>query len=69
MTEQRFLDMKEVCVYTHLSKSNVYKKVSKDEIPHIKLGTKTLFDIQQINSWILNGGRKPDTDLPQLPKL
>lgn len=69
MTENTFLDIKGVCNYLHLSKSKIYKMVSNNEIPHIKLGTRTLFDIRQIEIWVLNGGRMPDTELPQLPKL
>ena len=42
--------------------------VSKDQIPYIKIGTRTIVDHIQINPWILNGGKKVE-DLPQLPKL
>ena len=48
MTEQKFLDIEGVAAYTHLAKSTIYKKVSRDEIPYIKLGTRTLFDKEQM---------------------
>lgn len=56
MTKQKFLNIDGVAEYTHLSKATIYKKVSKKEIPFIKLGTRTLFDIEQIDQWIKCGG-------------
>jgi excisionase family DNA binding protein len=68
MTNSRFLDMTGLCNYIYLSKSSVYKMVSRKEIPHIKMGAKTLFDIATIDRWVLNGKRM-DEDIPQLPPL
>ena len=68
MTEMRFLDIKGLSGYIHLSKSTIYKMVSTDEIPYIKLGSRTVFDIEQINKWVLCGGVMPD-ELPNLPNL
>jgi excisionase family DNA binding protein len=51
-----------------MSESYVYKMVSKKSIPHIKLGTRTLFERNQIDSWVINGGRMEDS-LPALPKV
>ena len=64
MTEQKFLDIEGVAAYTHLAKSTIYKKVSRDEIPYIKLGTRTLFDKEQIDLWVKCGGFLPEK-LPQ----
>jgi len=68
MTETRFLDIKRMAEYIYLSKSKIYKMVSKDEIPYIKIGSRVLFDKEQIDQWVLCGGVLPE-ELPQLPKL
>ena len=39
-----------------MSESYVYKMVSKNSIPHIKLGTRTPFKRNQIDKWVINGG-------------
>ena len=68
MEEQRFLDVKGLVEYIHLSKSMVYKMVSNQTIPYIKIGTRTLFDRVQIDQWVINGGKMGEK-LPTLPKL
>jgi excisionase family DNA binding protein len=68
MEEKRFLDVKELTDYIHMSQSYVYKMVSKKSIPHIKLGTLTLFERNQIDTWVINGGRLEE-NLPSLPKV
>ena len=68
MEEKKFLDVQELTEYIHMSESYVYKMVSKKIIPRIKLGTRTLFERNQIDNWVINGGRMEDT-LPSLPKV
>jgi excisionase family DNA binding protein len=68
MEEKRFLDVQELKDYIHMSESYVYKKVSQNQIPHIKLGTRTLFERNQIDNWVINGGRMGES-LPELPKV
>jgi len=68
MEERRFLNVQELTDYIHMSESYVYKMVSKQLIPHIKLGTRTLFERNQIDNWVINGGTMVDT-LPSLPKV
>jgi excisionase family DNA binding protein len=68
MEEKRFLDVQELTDYIHMSESYVYKMVSKNSIPHIKLGTRTLFERNQIDNWVINGGRMGES-LPSLPKV
>lgn len=68
MEEKRFLDVQELTDYIHMSESYVYKMVSKQLIPHIKLGTRTLFERNQIDTWVINGGTM-DNNLPSLPKV
>ena len=68
MEEKKFLDVQELTDYIHMSPSYVYKMVSNKTIPHIKLGTRTLFERNQIDNWVINGGRLED-DLPSLPQV
>ena len=68
MEEKKFLDVQELTDYIHMSESYVYKMVSKKSIPHIKLGTRTLFERNQIDNWVINGGHMED-NLPALPKV
>ena len=68
MKEKRFLNVQELTEYIHMSESYVYKMVSKKIIPHIKLGTRTLFERNQIDNWVINGGRMED-NLPSLPRV
>jgi excisionase family DNA binding protein len=68
MEEQRFLDVQSLTVYIHLSKSMIYKMVSNQTIPYIKIGSRTLFDRNQIDQWVINGGKLGE-ELPTLPKL
>ena len=68
MEEKRFLNVKELTDYIHMSESYVYKMVSKQLIPHIKLGTRTLFERNQIDAWVIKGGRMED-NLPSLPQI
>jgi len=64
----RFFDVSSLVNYIHLSKSSIYKMVSKNTIPHVKIGTRTLFDREQIDNWVLTGVRSEER-LPNLPKL
>ena len=68
MEEKRFLNVQELIDYIHMSESYVYKMVSKQSIPHIKLGTRTLFERSQIDNWVINGGVMEEK-LPELPKV
>jgi excisionase family DNA binding protein len=68
MKENKFLDVQELTDYIHMSESYVYKMVSNKSIPHIKLGTRTLFERNQIDNWVINGGMMVE-NLPLLPKV
>ena len=68
MEEKRFLDVNGLADYIHMSEIYVYKMVSKNSIPHIKLGTRTLFERNQIDAWVINGGVVKE-ELPSLPKI
>jgi excisionase family DNA binding protein len=68
MNDNSFLNVQELTEYIHMSESYVYKMVSKQSIPHIKLGTRTLFERSQIDNWVINGGAMEEK-LPTLPKV
>ena len=68
MSDLKFLDVKGLVKYIPLSKSTIYKKVSRNEIPHFKIGARTLFEIEKIDEWVRSGGTT-DHDLPQLPEV
>ena len=68
MEEKRFLDVNGLAEYIHMSVSYVYKMVSKQSIPHHKLGSRTLFEINEIDNWVINGGIMKE-DLPPLPRV
>ena len=53
---QNIMDIKGVSDYTTLSKSTIYKKMSKDQIPCHKIGSRTLFMVDEIDEWIRNDG-------------
>lgn len=64
----KFFDVQILGEYLHLSKSTIYKMVSKNTIPHIKMGTRTLFEREQIDNWVITGGRIEE-NLPNLPNF
>jgi excisionase family DNA binding protein len=68
MEAKRFLNVRDLCDYINVSESYVYKKVMKNAIPHIKLGTRTLFERNEIDNWVINGGVVKE-ELPALPRV
>ncbi len=65
---KNILDIKGVSEYTTLSKSTIYKKMSNNQIPHHKIGSRTLFMPDEIDDWIRNDGVMFDT-LPEIKLL
>jgi hypothetical protein len=68
MNNANYMDVKMVSEYIHVSKSLVYRMVSLDEIPYIKIHSRTIFSKVQIDYWLMNDCKKVE-DLPELPKL
>jgi len=54
--KRQFLDVEGISEYLTMSKSCIYKKVGAKEIPHHKIGARTLFDIDGINMWVKSDG-------------
>jgi len=46
------LTISDLSIMLRLSKSTIYTYTSKNTIPHIKLGTKVLFDRKDIEKWV-----------------
>lgn len=59
--KKQFLDIDGVSEYLSISKSNIYKKVATKEIPHHKVGKRTLFDVDEINLWVKSDGTLTST--------
>lgn len=70
MTENTFMDMNILSSYICLSKSFIYKKVRKNEIPHYKMGSRTLFEKDEIDQWVKSGMRPViQTKISNLPRF
>ena len=54
--KKQFLDIEGISEYLSISKSNLYKKVAENKIPFHKVGSRTLFDIDEINMWVKSDG-------------
>jgi len=62
--KKQFLDIEGISEYLSISKSNLYKKVAENKIPFHKVGSRTLFDIDEINMWVRSDGTiSTDSDL------
>lgn len=49
---KKLYTVKEIAQQLSMSQSNIYKLVSLNSIPYIRLGGKILFDQTVINKWI-----------------
>ena len=56
MKEKKYMDLDMLINYIPLTKSTVYSKVSRKEIPFKKIGKKLVFDKDDIDLWVDNGG-------------
>ena len=54
--KRQFLDIEGISEYLSISKSNLYRKVAENKIPFHKVGSRTLFDIDEINLWVRSDG-------------
>jgi excisionase family DNA binding protein len=55
VNEQRYLTVTMLSEYLHISTSNIYKRITANSIPHIKMDKRVLFDREQIDWWMSNG--------------
>lgn len=59
--KKQFLDVEGISEYLTMSKSCIYKKVASKEIPYHKIGSRTLFDVDEINMWVRSDGTLRDS--------
>lgn len=66
---RNYLDINSLVEYLPLTKSTIYTMVNKGKIPYKKIGSKLIFDRDEIDQWVDNGGRiLKDKDIPILFK-
>jgi excisionase family DNA binding protein len=58
--KEKIMTIQGVCEYTKLSKSTIYKRIMENQIPHHKIGSRTLFMTEEIDEWIRNDGVMTD---------
>ncbi|SHJ88204.1 transcriptional regulator, AlpA family [Arenibacter nanhaiticus] len=59
MSQKRVLNFDEVCDYTGISKSYMYKLTSQNKIPHSKPNGKVIFfDKEELDNWLLLNKQK-----------
>ena len=47
------MDIQELAIYLNIKKRTIYNYVQKGEIPHYRIGNKTIrFDYSKINKWL-----------------
>lgn len=51
-TEKRYLTIEQVAQLTTLKKSYIYKCTHTRTIPHIKMGSRVVFDYDDIVAWM-----------------
>ena len=62
---KKFLSINEASIYTSLSKPFLYKLTSKNEIPFYKVGSRVLFLIEELDSFILDNRVTSTTELEE----
>ena len=68
MENNRYMDVKMVSEYIHVSTSLIYHMVNKGQIPFIKVRYRTIFEREQIDKWLHNNCTMVE-DLPFFPKF
>lgn len=57
MKTKKYMDIEELSRYISSTKSTIYSKKCRNQIPFIKIGSRLLFEQESIDNWVLNGGR------------
>ena len=50
--DKRLVDAKYLAGYISKSREAIYQMVSRRQIPFVKIGGRTMFDLEQIHAWI-----------------
>lgn len=54
MQENKWLSMKEVCVYLHISRDTVMNWIKKEGMPAHQKGRLWRFDVNEVDEWMKN---------------
>jgi excisionase family DNA binding protein len=65
ITMLKYLTVKMLSEYLHISTSNIYKRITDNSIPHIKMEKRVLFDREQIDQW-MSSGCQSQSEFPTL---
>ena len=66
LSQKDVLTFEEVCSYTGLSPSDLYKLTCTNKIPHSKpFGKMLYFDRQELNNWLLQNQINPEEIEPK----
>lgn len=66
ISNKKVLTFDEVCDYTGLSRSYLYKLTSSGIIPHSKPNGKVIFfDKEKLNNWLLKNARKSADEIKE----
>lgn len=66
LSQKEVLTFEEVCSYTGLSRSYLYKLTCTNRIPHSKpFGKMLYFDRQELNNWLLQNQINPEEIEPK----
>lgn len=61
--EKKLLTIDQLVEFLNCSKSNVYQLVYRREIPHVKIGHRTLrFNPEEIKEWLQEKSRRVSND-------
>ena len=62
MQENKWLSMKEVCTYLHISRDTVMNWIKKEGMPAHQKGRLWRFDVNEVDEWMKNNGHKNISD-------
>ncbi len=50
--QDRWMTTEDLCDYISVSQDWVYDRVSKNQIPHVKIGRRLKFKLSEIDEWV-----------------
>jgi len=63
ITENELLNITEASTFLRLTKSTIYSKVCRGEIPAFKTGRRLYFDKQELTGWIKSSRKSTNEDI------
>jgi len=57
--EKRLINAKDLADYIGTSRDQIYQMVSRRQLPFVKIGKSTRFDLRDIEKWISDRKTKP----------